>query len=73
MTVGKVIGGYDGDVKWIPVRSAAKLLGVSRQRVSRLCREGSLVSVLYDGTRLVSQKSVEVRIAARRLLDVRRG
>lgn len=54
--------GYDGEVKWIPVRAAAKLLGVSRQRVARLCKVGGLVSVSMEGTRLVSLRSVEMRI-----------
>jgi len=52
---------HDGDIKWIPVRAAAKMLRVSRQRVAYLCKIGTLVSVVYESTRLVSLRSVEVR------------
>jgi hypothetical protein len=61
MSSAKSLGGYDGDIKWIPVRAAAKILQVSRQRVSYLCRSGALVSVIYESTRLVSLRSVENR------------
>ena len=54
---------YDGDVKWIPTSAARKLLGVSRQMVYQLIETGSLVSVKCDHTVLVSQRSVEARIA----------
>ena len=54
-------GGYDGEVKWIPVRAAAKMLKVSRQRVARLCKTGGLVSVVMESTRLVSLRSVSNR------------
>jgi hypothetical protein len=53
---------YDGDIKWVPVRAASKILELSRQRVSYLCKIGALVSVLYDGTRLVSLRSIENRL-----------
>jgi hypothetical protein len=49
-------------VQWIPVRTAAALLAVSRQRVARLCKFGQLESILIDGTRLVSHQSVMERI-----------
>jgi len=63
MSSTRSLGGYDGDIKWIPVRAAAKMLGVSRQRVAYLCKIGLLVSVIYESTRLVSLRSVEVRKA----------
>ena len=58
----RILIGYDGDVKWIPVRSAAKMLKVSRQRVAFMCKTGALVSVIYDSTRLVSLRSVHNRL-----------
>jgi len=66
MSSTRSLGGYDGDIKWIPVRAAAKMLGVSRQRVAHLCKIGLLVSVIYESTRLVSLRSVEVRKAGLR-------
>jgi hypothetical protein len=53
----------DGDIKWIPVRSAAKMLRVSRQRVHQLIEAGGLVGIMQDRTMLVSLRSVEARIA----------
>lgn len=61
------------EVKWIPVRSAAKLLKCSRQRVSCLCRTGALRSVQMDSTRLVSLRSVEDRVERLSREGVRRG
>lgn len=55
-------GGYDGDIKWIPVRAAAKMLRVSRQRIAQLCNRGFLNSLVYESTRLVSLRSVEARM-----------
>jgi hypothetical protein len=57
----RILSGYDGDVKWIPVRAAAKILGVSRQRVQKLCRTDQLVSIVIESTRLVSLRTVEMR------------
>jgi hypothetical protein len=53
-----------GELKWIPVRSAAKMLGCSRQRVAKLCKTCQLVSMNVDGTVLVSAESVRQRVAA---------
>ena len=61
MSSTHISGGYDGEIKWIPVRAAAKMLKVSRQRVHRLCKIGALVSIVYESTRLVSLRSVENR------------
>ena len=55
---------YDGEIKWIPVRAAAKMLSVSRQRVAKLCKTGALVSVVMESTRLVSQRSVANRMVS---------
>lgn len=52
---------YDGDVKWVPVRTAAKQLGVSMARVYQLIKDGSLVSVKSDMTVLVSMRSCSAR------------
>jgi len=55
----------ESEVKWIPVRTAAKMLGCSRQRVWKLCHEGALSSMVMDSTRLVSRRSVEDRLGNR--------
>ena len=52
---------YDGDVKWIPVRTAAKLLKVTMARIYQLIESGELVSVKSDMTVLVSLKSCNAR------------
>lgn len=52
---------YDGDVKWVPVRTAAKMLHVSMARVYQLIESGELVSVKSDMTVLVSVKSCNAR------------
>jgi excisionase family DNA binding protein len=51
----------DGDVKWVPVRTAAKMLGVSMKRVYQLIESGTLSSMKVDCTVLVSVRSVESR------------
>lgn len=48
---------YDGEVKWVPVRTAAKTLGVSMARVYQLIAAGELVSMKVDLTVLVSMRS----------------
>jgi len=50
-------------IGWIPVCSARKLLGVSRQRVYALIAEGKLMARDMDGTVLVSHQSVRARLA----------
>ncbi|MBE3046026.1 hypothetical protein IMZ48_26500 [Candidatus Bathyarchaeota archaeon] len=52
---------YDGDVKWVPVRTAAKTLGVSMARVYQLIEKGDLVSMKVDLTVLVSMRSCNAR------------
>lgn len=54
---------FEVDLRWIPVSAAAKLLLVSRQRVYQLIDAGALVAQSVDGTVLVSQRSIEARIA----------
>jgi len=58
-------------IGWVPVRTAAKLLSCSRQRVHQLIQEGKLVAREMDGTVLVNQQSIEARAALlqRRLFD----
>lgn len=51
------------DLKWIPVGVAKWMLRVSRQRVYQLIQAGALVAQKANGTVLVSQRSVEARIA----------
>ena len=48
-------------MQWIPVRTVAKRLGVSRQRVYELIKLGALGWKKVDGTVLVSAKTVEQR------------
>jgi hypothetical protein len=56
---------YDGDVKWVPVRTAASMLGVSMCRVYQLVEAGELLSIKVDNTVLVSQRSCYARREAR--------
>lgn len=51
----------DGEVKWLPVQTAAKMLGVSMTRVYQLIGAGVLLSIKVDSTVLVSQRSIETR------------
>lgn len=52
---------YDGDVKWVPVRTASKMLGVSMARVYQLIKAGELSSIKQDLTVLVSVRSCDAR------------
>jgi len=52
---------YDGEVKWVPVRTAAKTLGISMARVYQLIARGELVSMKVDMTVLVSMRSCNAR------------
>jgi len=52
---------------WIPVRTASKMLGVSRQRIYELIKLGGLAWCKMDGTVLVGRNSVETRMEQRRL------
>ena len=47
--------------QWIPVRTAANRLGISKQRVYQLMDCGQLTSRTCDGVRLVSARSVDAR------------
>lgn len=51
----------DGDVKWVPVRTAAKMLGVTMARVYQLLEIGELTSMKLDLTTLVGLRSIEAR------------
>lgn len=62
---GRRGGGYDGEIRWVPVSIAARELGVSAQRVYQLCATGELVSVVYGRTRLVSLRTVRWRAQER--------
>ena len=53
---------YDGQIKWLPVSAVAKTLSVTRQRVYSLIDQGKLSSVKIDGTVLVSERSVSMRL-----------
>ena len=57
--------GHYFEVRWLPVATVAKTLKVSRQRVYKLVSKGALVSVLIDGVRLVSLRSLNDLVAAR--------
>jgi hypothetical protein len=52
---------YDGDVKWVPVRTASKMLGVSMARIYQLIEKGELTSMKVDLTVLVSIRSCNAR------------
>jgi hypothetical protein len=47
--------------QWVPVRTAIRVLGLSKQRVYQLIHEGKLTSKELDGTKLVSVRSIEDR------------
>jgi len=49
------------DVRWVPVRTAAKILGVSASRVYKLLEEHKLVGRRLDGIVLVHMHGVELR------------
>jgi len=53
---------FEVEVKWVPVSTAAKLLGVSKQRVHELTASGALARVDMDGTVLVGRRSIESRL-----------
>ena len=53
-------------MNWVPVRTTARMLGVSRQRVYQLCNEGKLALITLDGTFFISRSSIELRIIAQR-------
>jgi len=57
---------HDGDVKWVPVRTAAKMLGVSMTRVYQLVEDGELTGMKLDLTTLVGVRSIEVRKSSER-------
>jgi len=63
----------DVGIQWIPVRAAAKMLKVSRQRVHRLCRVGELTSRNMEGTVLVSLRSVHSRLVGCEAVEVDGG
>jgi len=48
-------------VKWVPVRTAGKLLRVSKQRIHQLLRSGKLSGQVLDGVHLVSMQSIAAR------------
>jgi len=52
----------DDDLRWIPVRSAARRLGVSCARVYQLLHEGQLSSIKMGCTYMVLSRSVDARI-----------
>lgn len=54
---------YDGDVKWLPMAAARMALRVSRQRVYQLLGTGELTGCQINGTWLISQRSIDARIA----------
>ena len=50
-------------LSWVGTRSAMELLGVSRQRLYQLEREGKINGKMVDGRYLWNQRSIEARIA----------
>lgn len=49
-------------IDWIPVRSAAKGLKISRQRIYQLANNGKLVSIRVEGIVLISAASMHDRL-----------
>ncbi len=62
---------YDGEVKWVPVKTAASMLRVTMKRVYQLIGTGSLSAVRVDRTWLVSCRSINARIELLRSEEVR--
>lgn len=56
----------DVRLSWVPVKTASRMLGVSRQRVYALARAGMLGTMEVDGVRLISSRSVQARVALMR-------
>ena len=67
----RVVIRMTAEVNWVPVKTAAAMLGVSRQRVCDLCRRQKLQSRRLDGTMLVSVGSVRDRFLLQRGRSVR--
>lgn len=55
-------------INWVPAGTAARMLGVSRQRVYALCELGKLSAQDLDGTVLISLASINARQAMREML-----
>lgn len=51
------------ETAWVPVSVAADELGVRRQRIHQLLKDGKLVGKKLNNTVLVSLRSIEARIA----------
>lgn len=49
---------YSG-VSHVPVVTASKTIGVSKQRIYQLIASGALLGIELDGVRLVSQQAIE--------------
>jgi len=64
-----VRGMRDGIPDWVSVGYAAQALGISRQRVHQLIRDGSLDGCMSGGLWLVRWTSVDLRIKSRRLAN----
>jgi len=52
---------YDLNMTWVPVGEAMRRLGVTKQRIHQLIREGKLVSAKVVGTVMVEEGSVARR------------
>jgi predicted site-specific integrase-resolvase len=46
------------EIRWIPVKTVAKILQVSRQRVYKLVKIGAIKAIDLDGNKLISLRSV---------------
>jgi hypothetical protein len=60
----RVLGSM-GPANYVPVSAAARMLGVTRQRVHALVKAGQLVSIMMGCTRLVSMRSVQGLVEVR--------
>lgn len=49
-------------VRWVGTSVARKILGVSRQRVYQLVRDGRLAGCRVDGVLMISVVSIEERV-----------
>ena len=50
-------------LRWVPTAVARKMLGVSKQRVYQLVKDGKLASCRMEGVLMISSQSIEDRIS----------
>lgn len=54
------------DTELVDTQTAAKMLGVSRQRIQQLCRDGALTGQMIGNALAIPRAQIEARAAGRR-------